>query len=84
MKKAAIGVVFLLGCAVGGLSSQFVAPGVRAGTNPTRWEYYCIADSSVEMAKFDKLGAQGWEMVTGLSYGLHTGNLLLCFKRPLA
>jgi len=36
-RAMALGIVFVIGCAVGGISSQLVVPPVRAGTNPTRW-----------------------------------------------
>jgi len=35
-RAMALGIVFVIGCAVGGVSSQFIVPPVRAGTNPTR------------------------------------------------
>jgi hypothetical protein len=31
-----IAIVFIVGCATGGVASQFVLPPARAGTNPTR------------------------------------------------
>lgn len=43
---------FVLGCA----AAQLVVPRVRAGTNPTRWEYACTPD----VREFKKLGAEGW------------------------
>jgi hypothetical protein len=76
-----LGVVFLLGCVVGGMSSQFVAPPVRAGTNPTRWEYYCIEDVEKLTERSDKLGAEGWEMATAAAIDGGHPYFVWCFKR---
>jgi len=65
-RAMALGIVFVIGCAVGGISSQLVVPPVRAGTNPTRWEYYCIEGMEKLVERSDKLGAQGWEMTAAL------------------
>jgi len=79
-----LGAVFLIGCAVGGMSSQFVVPPVRAGTNPTRWEYTCIENLDKFLERSDKLGAQGWEMVTATVVPGRTDFYYMwCFKRPL-
>ena len=62
-----IAIVFVVGCATGGVAAQLVVPPVRAGTSPTRWEYQCaVADSddSAVMPALNKLGAEGWELVT--------------------
>jgi hypothetical protein len=84
-----ISIVFVIGCATGGVAAQLVVPPVRAGTAPTRWEYHCVraeftADGEMT-EKLDKLGAEGWELVSmapaGTSFG--TFNYTLCAKRPL-
>src|SRR5690348_6309430 len=54
-----IAIVFIVGCATGGVAAQLVVPPVRAGTSPTRWEYQCaeagfIADGSLT-AKLNQL-----------------------------
>ena len=36
-RQVAIGLVFLAGCVVGGVSSQVVAPPARAGAPVMRW-----------------------------------------------
>ncbi len=78
-----LGTVFLIGCAVGGVASQFVAPPARAGTNPTRWEYYCIQGLEKVIERSDQLGAEGWEMVTATAVAGHTDHYYTwCFKRP--
>ena len=83
MRSIALGTVFLIGCAVGGISSQFVAPPARAGTNPQRWEYYCIENLENIHERSDKLGAEGWEMVTATAVpGAATFYYMWCFKRP--
>jgi hypothetical protein len=80
----ALGIVFLIGCAVGGVSSQFVVPPARAGTNPTRWEYYCIEGIDRINERADKMGAQGWEMTASAAVQQHLdAEWIWCFKRPL-
>jgi hypothetical protein len=70
-----IAVIFLIGCATGGVASQFVVPPARAGTNPTRWEYLCKAQvagnpSATEFSSWgwttelNRWGAEGWELVS--------------------
>jgi len=51
----------------------FVAPPIREGTNPTKWEYFRArgTDSNIQA-----LGAQGWELVAFGEYGY-------VFKREL-
>jgi hypothetical protein len=83
-----VGMVFLIGCAVGGISSQLVVPQVRAGTNPTRWEYHCVEGSEEIVAHSNKMGAQGWEMTAGAGAGSGAGigserEFIWCFKRAL-
>jgi hypothetical protein len=70
-------VAFVFGC----VTEALVVPPVRAGTNPTRWEYHCIAEtglSSTETVRedFNKLGREGWELAAADS-------TRFCFKRPL-
>ncbi|HMF40231.1 MAG TPA: hypothetical protein VKQ32_06035 [Polyangia bacterium] len=83
-RAMALGIVFVIGCAVGGVSSQFIVPPVRAGTNPTRWEYYCLEDTEKLVERSDKLGAQGWEMTAASAVAAHNDPYFVwCFKRPL-
>ena len=84
--------LFVIGCATGGVASQLVVPPARAGANPTRWEYYC---SSAEPGKINdtlnKMGAEGWEMSSGFvstfqgrfDKGLVAEAYGFCFKRAL-
>jgi hypothetical protein len=69
-------VAFVFGC----VTEALVVPPVRAGTNPTRWEYKCIDEGPGEIeAAANKLGTQGWEIS---SVG-GTDHHRWCFKRPL-
>ena len=73
-----------IGCVAATVAQNFVVPPVRAGTNPTKWEYIChhVKESSaskqapVAEAKSNLLGAEGWELVANAS-------ATYCFKRPL-
>jgi hypothetical protein len=84
-----LSLVFLVGCAVGGAASHFVAPPARAGTTPQKWAYFCITSGdNVERftRKLDQAGAEGWELVAAsVSDGgtSITNNAFWCFKRPL-
>ena len=84
-RATTLGLVFLIGCAVGGASSQLVAPPARAGTNPTRWEYRCLDENESMETNYNKLGAQGWEMATATTTKLGTlggeAGYIYCFKR---
>src|SRR5262249_38746289 len=59
-------VVFVFGCATGGVAAQLVVPAVRAGTSPTRWEYQCatVGKNGGITAALNQLGAQGWELAS--------------------
>ena len=84
MRATLVGLVFVIGCAVGGAASHFVVPPVRAGTSPTRWEYTCLEDPRTILKKSNELGAQGWEMATGAASGANWGaEWVWCFKRAL-
>jgi hypothetical protein len=67
-------VAFVFGC----VTEALVVPPVRAGTNPTRWEYKCF-DALNPEENANKLGAQGWELAA--AEGGASGTW--CFKRPL-
>jgi hypothetical protein len=75
--------VFLVGCLVGGASSQFIAPPARAGTPPAAWEYFCLNANNPETSteRLNAAAAQGWELQTASSTG--SGGLgILCLRRP--
>jgi len=73
-QRSALALLFIVGCATGGVAAQLVVPPVRAGTSPTRWEYQCASVGTVwldadEMAAatkatLNKLGAAGWELAS--------------------
>jgi hypothetical protein len=79
----AVAAVFLVGCAVGGVSSQLVVPRASAqqGATMTRWEYLCprSIDHDVWPTEVNRAGAQGWELTTSQ---LSQGTIYACFKRP--
>ena len=86
-----IALVFVIGCATGGVASKLVVPPARAGTNPTRWEYLCAENSMLLSSDMTRSGAEGWELVSAVPVhqDRETGNTLradgfvYCFKRPL-
>jgi hypothetical protein len=92
MKNSVAGIMFILGCATGGVASQVVVPPVRAGTAPTRWEYQCLGVSGGGgvTATLNKMGSEGWELA-GVSPSHHTGafgsyvadTYMFCAKRAL-
>ena len=83
-----IAIVFVIGCATGGIAAQLVVPPVRAGTSPTRWEYQCArVDTEVARvtANLNRLGTEGWELVSiaPATGSLGTYGYVLCAKRAL-
>ncbi len=67
MKQSGIiAIVFIVGCATGGVAAQLVVPPVRAGTTPTRWEYQCatVGTEGGMTSGLNRLGAEGWELVS--------------------
>lgn len=80
--------LFTAGCLAGAVGPQLVIPPVRAGTNPTRWEHFCLSGvafsnddvlTPASKARVDAAGAEGWEMATS---GQRPHDTFLCFKRP--
>lgn len=81
-------IVFVIGCATGGVAAQLVVPPVRAGTAPTRWEYQCVeSDKDVLTSTLNQFGAQGWELVSiaprRTPGGAYVDRYALCSKRAL-
>jgi hypothetical protein len=72
--------VFFLGCA----AERLIIPPARAGTSPTRWEYFCKgAYPDEEVTKVaNAAGQQGWEMAAAGAAG-QVGVPIWCFKRAL-
>ena len=83
--------VFVIGCATGGAMSQLAVPPVRAGTNPTRWEYTCTYANEKINETMNASGAQGWELVSvfpqhydhEMDGDLKSNAYGFCFKRAL-
>jgi hypothetical protein len=81
MNKRTLGVaaVFLVGCAVGGASSQLVVPKASAqqAASLTKWEHHCVEIGPRNIARMaSELGDQGWEVVAV------DKEFTWCFKRP--
>jgi hypothetical protein len=58
-------IIFVIGCATGGVASQLVVPAARAGTTLTRWEYLSgPLDVDTMSSVLNQAGVQGWELVT--------------------
>jgi hypothetical protein len=65
--SAIIAIVFVIGCATGGIAAQLVVPSARAGTSPTRWEYQCaqVGSAATDVTTaLNRLGAEGWELAS--------------------
>jgi hypothetical protein len=84
-----IAIMFVVGCATGGVAAQLVVPPIRAGTTPTRWEYQCAkvwAERGMTSG-LNKLGAAGWELVSVVPATMPGGSsvdeYMLCAKRAL-
>jgi len=86
-KSVLLGIVFLIGCAVGGASSHFAAPPARAAGSPQMWEHYCFRGNTQISDTANKLGAEGWEMAAAAGAGagdvmVNSMTFIFCFKRP--
>jgi hypothetical protein len=95
-QRGFIALVFIIGCATGGVSSQLassqlIVPPARAGTNPTRWEYLCASNSMLLSSDMTRSGSEGWELVSAVPVheehespaGSRADGFVYCFKRPL-
>lgn len=88
MKNGIIAIVFIVGCATGGVAARLIVPPVRAGTAPTRWEYQCaVADTEFVTPTLNRLGAEGWELASmapaSTPFGHGAASYTLCAKRAL-
>jgi len=86
-----IAIVFVIGCATGSVASQLVVPKARAGTTPTRWEYYCgRVEAGGLTTALKTAGAEGWELVNvvparqGTAFAtIEVADFTFCAKRAL-
>ena len=81
-----VALVFLVGCAVGGVSSQAVVPRASAQQQATltRWEYTCRVpfEANEKVTQLaNRFGDEGWELITVRSVGREPELDVLCFKR---
>lgn len=73
----------------GNLAEADEAPAAEAKSSPQKWEYKCLhlhaaKDQTKMEGKFNELGSQGWELVSGVGVGSQYMTLgSWCFKRPL-
>ena len=67
----------------GALLSQSLLPDAEAQKKHDQWQYQCLMAENVAQvtARANKLGAQGWKMVT--SAGHKSGETQWCFTRPM-
>jgi hypothetical protein len=83
-RSLSIAAVFLVGCAVGGVSSQLVVPQASAqqAATLTKWEYACYklplggGDTGDVVREMNRRGAESWELEGAANDGR------VCFKRP--
>lgn len=76
--------VFLVGCAVGGVSSRLMVPKASAQQEAslTKWEYTCHklplggGDTGDVVRELNGRGAESWELEGAANDGR------VCFKRP--
>jgi hypothetical protein len=85
LRGVGIGVVFLVGCAVGGASSRLMVPPASAqqAASLTKWEYLCFWKNSMDdvVDRANQLGAEGWEMAAAAGGGAQSMQVTWCFKR---
>jgi hypothetical protein len=83
LRGVVVGLVFLVGCAVGGAASRFAVPPASAqqAATLTRWEYFCIEEYAARdvTTRANTAGAQGWELVAVGGDNIYVN---WCFKRP--
>ena len=95
MKHAVpFGLLFVLGCAVGGAASQLAVAPSRAGNGPSRWEYLCTQASPTPSSlttHLNQMTGQGWDLVSTspahlereASAGAVTDAFVFCFRRAV-
>ena len=80
------GVVFVMGCAAGGVAHNYVSPANAAAPAApgSRFAYYCFKDDGVDSIQntANEIGKQGWELASSsLSGGADMSSPIWCFKR---
>jgi len=84
MKRSVqLAVLFLVGCATGGVASRIAIPPARAGTSVQQWEYTCLKNA--DTSTMNSAGREGWEMLSSMPVqgaGGITNDFWYCFKRP--
>lgn len=95
MKHAVpFGLLFVLGCAVGGAASQLAVAPSRAGNPPSRWEYLCTQASPTPSSlttHLNQMAGQGWDLVSTspahlereAGAGAATDAFVFCFRRAV-
>jgi hypothetical protein len=84
LREVGVGLVFLVGCAVGGAASRFAVPPASAqqAATVTKWEYMCMGEiwkAGDITPRANEAGSQGWEMA---SVAANSAGWTWCFKRP--
>lgn len=75
--------VFMLGCMVSRVMPEQTIPTAKATAGHQTWQYMCLNDPSAVTEAANKLGRQGWEMITGGGAGdMPHRKFVYCFKRP--
>jgi hypothetical protein len=78
-------VLFVVGCATGGVASRYVETAAAAPSEGTpRWSYRCFKnDTPSEIQdKANDAGDEGWELAaSALSGGADMSSPIWCFKR---
>ena len=78
MRRITLGVVFLVGCAAGGVASRIGVPAAGAQAATVRWEYMCIDGWAGVTHSSNQLGKDGWDMAAAAGTADH---MMWCFKR---
>ena len=83
MRRLAIALLFLGGCAVGGAAAQLAVPNARA-SKAQRWDHFCMVvdgnDPGELTRAMQKPEEDGFELVTAYATALQV--TMACFKRP--
>ena len=93
MNRLFCAAILVMAFVVGGLTTSVAEaeedPAAEVKSSQAKWEYKCLhfhaaRDQQKMDGKFNELGGQGWELVSGVGVG--NSNMTLsswCFKRSL-